>query len=109
MKDGRTLLISGSIDGGIKAWDLRKLFFRKKPHPILTIDPPNRNRRVGITCMSLDTSNTRLLVNYHKNCIRLIDLLAPNKKSKLFAGHRNDSFYVKSVFSPDERFIKRIL
>ena len=39
--------------------------------------------------------------------MRLVDAALPFLEllpSKTFRGHRNDSFYVKSAFSPDERF-----
>jgi denticleless len=107
MKDDHTLLSSGSIDGTVKLWDTRKLFYRKRPCPVREIRPSNENRRVGITSMCLDSTNTRLLVSYYRSCIRLFDLAASPKNAlvKTFSGHKNDSFYVKSSFSPDERFV----
>ena len=128
MKDDHTLLSSGSIDGMVKLWDTRKLYYRKRPCPVRSaytfshhinleqqrqqqvreIRPSNENRRVGITSMCLDSTNTRLLVSYYRTGkIRLFDLSASpsNALISVFSGHKNDSFYVKSSFSPDERFV----
>eukprot|EP00939_MAST-03C_sp_MAST-3C-sp1_P002485 g2485.t1 len=109
MKDGRTLLSGGSVDGAVKIWDLRKLFYRRKPTPVREIlNTSDGGRRAGITCMQLDRSNTRLLVSYHRHKIKLYDLLTPGGQPlvlKSLAGHRSDSFYLKAVFSPDEKFV----
>ena len=108
MKDDYTLLSSGSVDGMVKLWDTRKLYYRKRPCPVREIRPSNETRRVGITSMCLDSTNTRLLVSYYRTGkIRLFDLSASPSNALIcvFSGHKNDSFYVKSSFSPDERFV----
>lgn len=99
LEDERTLLSGGSVDGSVKIWDLRRLFYRRRPRPARTIVPPGAARRAGVTSMSIDRTSTRVLVSYFDHHIRLYDLLSAGDSCRSFTGHRNESFYVKSALS----------
>ncbi|OQR91877.1 hypothetical protein ACHHYP_04259 [Achlya hypogyna] len=109
--DGTQMISAGAVDGHVKFWDVRHLFPPATPPKLpqhvrsLACHAPS-GRRYGISSLSLDHTKSRLLVSAASNEILLYDLLAATDVPVAkFHGHRNSSFYVKSAFSPESRFI----
>lgn len=118
------LASAGATDGAVKLWDARMLGSgrnkAKGPSPFGTLIPPNpaSGRARGITSIALDATGGRLLAASTNSLIYMYDTRhlhdtggsrqearSSADQVPTFSGHRVDSYYVKSSFSTDGRFI----
>ena len=73
--------------------------------------PPQRSpRRHGISSMNLDSTGSRLLVSYlgigvHEYQIHRAHPALVSSGHRVYSGHRQQSFYIRSCFSPDDRHV----
>jgi len=112
LNGGMTLASAGQPDGLIKFWDQRKI---SKPSIIATIPPASGTQSIGyqhgVSSLSLDSTGTKLLACCANSRIYVYNCQHPENNPKTcaeiptFSGHRNTSFYVKAVWSPDNNFI----
>jgi denticleless len=118
---------AGATDGYVKMWDQRKLagvgHKRKKGStssssatsaaggavktPVLEISTQMKDdpRIYGITSLDITRDGKHLAVNTAANKILMYNWRQDQLPPKSFHGHINNSFFVRSVFSPDGRHI----
>ncbi len=101
--DDSLLITGGAVDGSVKIWDVRML----GPEPLVRINHVSpRGRAYGITAIDLDASGHRLLTSSSDSCIRVFDISSPAAPLVgTYMGHVSSSFYIRTRFSPDGRFI----
>ncbi|CAN8266171.1 unnamed protein product [Cochlearia groenlandica] len=107
LKDEITIATAGAPESALKFWDTRKLsvpFAQASPQS----DPTNtkENRSHGIVCLSQDSSGTFLTASCKDNRIYLYNMLQLDKGPlQSFSGCRIDSFFVRTMISPDAEHI----
>ncbi|ESQ32698.1 hypothetical protein EUTSA_v10004025mg [Eutrema salsugineum] len=107
LKDEITIATAGAPDSALKFWDTRKLkvpFAQASPQ----LDPTNtkEKRSHGIVCLSQDSSGTFLTASCKDNRIYLYNMLQLDKGPlQSFSGCRIDSFFVRTMISPDAEHI----
>lgn len=101
--DDSLLITGGAVDGSVKIWDARML----GAEPLVRINHVSpRGRAYGITAIDLDASGHRLLTSSSDSCIRVFDISSPAAPLVgTYMGHVSSSFYIRTRFSPDGRFI----
>ena len=115
------LVSGGASDGTVKLWDCRMLAHDaqaarrgKKPAPTQQLQPStkDRSRPHGIASLAIDRVWGRLAVSTTDDAVYLYDsrwtVGSRSPRTTEVAqlrGHLCDSFYVKSAFSPDGRFL----
>lgn len=107
------LASAGQPDGMIKLWDLRKM--DGIPKSVVDVPPPNtkagqRSYSHGIASLAFSSDRTRLLVGCANSRIHMYDCAYPERllnanPVQTFTGHVNTSFYVRSVWSPDDTHV----
>ena len=55
--------------------------------------------------MALNSTKTKLLASCQDHHLYVFDCILPEQEPVTFSGHINNSFYVKSSFSPDDQYI----
>ncbi|XP_025104446.1 denticleless protein homolog isoform X2 [Pomacea canaliculata] len=103
------LMSSGSVDGSIKVWDLRKSYTSlvTLPTPLQCFTyPGTTGRRPGVICFALDKTHSRVFATYTDHAIYGFNLATGDKNPvSIFKGHRCDTYYVKTSMSPDGRYL----
>ncbi|XP_018510106.2 denticleless protein homolog isoform X1 [Brassica rapa] len=107
LKDEITIATSGAPDSALKFWDTRKLkvpFAQASPQPDST--NTKEKRAHGIVSLSQDSSGTLLTASCKDNRIYLYNILQLDKGPvQSFSGCRIDSFFVRTMISPDGEYI----
>ncbi|XP_010528229.1 PREDICTED: denticleless protein homolog [Tarenaya hassleriana] len=107
LKDEVSIATAGAPDSAIKFWDARKLkapFTQASPHPESSNTKEKRSH--GIVCLSQDSNGSFLTASCKDNRIYLYNLLQLNKGPiQSFSGCRIDSFFVRTMISPDAEYI----
>jgi hypothetical protein len=72
--------------------------------------PQRSPRRHGISSMNLDSTGSRLLVSYlgigvHEYQIHRTRPALESSGHRVYSGHRQHTFYIRSCFSPDDRHV----
>ncbi|KAG7559001.1 WD40 repeat [Arabidopsis thaliana x Arabidopsis arenosa] len=107
LKDEITIATAGAPDSALKFWDTRKLkapFAQASPQS----DPTNtkEKRSHGIVSLSQDSSGTFLTASCKDNRIYLYNTLRLDKGPvQSFSGCRIDSFFVRTMISPDGEYV----
>ncbi|ANM64882.1 unnamed protein product [Arabidopsis thaliana] len=107
VKDEITIATAGAPDSALKFWDIRKLkapFAQASPQS----DPTNtkEKRSHGIVSLSQDSSGTYLTASCKDNRIYLYNTLRLDKGPvQSFSGCRIDSFFVRTMISPDGEYV----
>ncbi|KAK7103220.1 denticleless protein homolog [Littorina saxatilis] len=105
------LISSGANDGCVKFWDTRKWYsnsISSLPIPVQTFEYPGQTQRLkGIVTMCMDPWRSQLFVSYTDNRVYRFDITGLPKKPAeyVYAGHRNDTFYVRCAVSPDGNYL----
>lgn len=102
------LYSSGAGDGFIKAWDLRRYYtsHKREPCPLYTIPYPGTSAFTGYTNLLIDQAGVRLYANCVDNTIYCFDLASHSTTPVMkYTGLKNTTFYIKSVLSPDDKYI----
>ncbi len=105
--DGHVLASAGANDGTVKLWDLRKAW-GPQAQPLqsfLSREASATGRPRGISSLAVNGTRSKLLASSTDHHIYMFDCVAPEREPVTLSGHSNSSFYVKSSFSPDGRFI----
>lgn len=108
LRDESLLASSGAGDGSIKFWDVRNL---QNPVNLTCMENGEQGDRIsarkfGITCLSADSTGSKLVASCNNNVIYLYDVLRPELGPvKSFTGHSLQGFYVKADISPDGKYI----
>lgn len=71
----------------------------------MTREASATGRARGITALAVNNSSSKLLASSADHHIYMFDCIVPEREPTMYSGHVNNSFYVKSTFSPDGRFI----
>lgn len=71
----------------------------------MTREASATGRARGITALAVNSSSSKLLASSADHHIYMFDCIMPEREPVMYSGHVNSSFYVKSTFSPDGRFI----
>jgi len=71
----------------------------------MTREASATGRARGITALAVNSSSSKLLASSADHHIYMFDCIVPEREPVMYSGHVNSSFYVKSTFSPDGRFI----
>lgn len=71
----------------------------------MTREASATGRARGITALAVNNSSSKLLASSADHHIYMFDCVVPEREPIMYSGHVNNSFYVKSTFSPDGRFI----
>jgi hypothetical protein len=71
----------------------------------MTREASATGRARGITALAVNKTSSKLLASSADHHIYMFDCIVPEREPAMFSGHLNSSFYVKSAFSPDGRFI----
>ena len=71
----------------------------------MTREASATGRARGITALAVSHTSSKLLASSADHHIYMFDCIVPEREAVMFSGHVNSSFYVKSTFSPDARFI----
>ncbi|KAL4238891.1 hypothetical protein ACF0H5_003598 [Mactra antiquata] len=100
------LTTSGAMDGCVKVWDMRKI----KPDGNTSVysfpyaGPSKRTH--GFSSLVFDSYYTKLYANCTDDVIYCYDFISYNTEPVCtYKGHRNVSFYLKSVLSPDNEYL----
>ncbi|XP_010502769.1 PREDICTED: denticleless protein homolog [Camelina sativa] len=107
LKDEITIATAGAPDSALKFWDTRKLkvpFAQASPQS----DPTNTKEKGlhGIVSLSQDSSGTLLTASCKDNRIYLYNTLQLDKGPvQSFSGCRIDSFFVRTMISPDGEYV----
>ncbi|XP_053394670.1 denticleless protein homolog [Mercenaria mercenaria] len=100
------LTTSGAVDGCVKVWDIRKI---KSDCAAAVYNFPYTGiskRTHGFSSLTFDTYFTKLFANCTDDMIYCYDFISYKPEPVCtYKGHRNTSFYVKSVLSPDNEFL----
>ncbi|KAJ4900989.1 Transducin/WD40 repeat-like superfamily protein [Raphanus sativus] len=107
LKDEVTIATAGAPDSALKFWDTRKLRV-----PIAQASPQSdstnttEKRAHGIVSLSQDSSGTFLTASCKDNRIYLYNILQLDKGPvQSFSGCRIDSFFIRTMISPDGEHI----
>ncbi|CAG7872635.1 unnamed protein product, partial [Brassica rapa] len=107
LKDEITIATAGAPDSALKFWDTRKLKV-----PIAQASPQSdatntkEKRAHGIVSLSQDSSGTFLTASCKDNRIYLYNILQLDKGPvQSFSGCRIDSFFIRTMISPDGEHI----
>lgn len=108
-QDDNTLLSTGTADGLIKVWDLRKNYsvYRNDPLPKYSLPYAGQSVKMnGYSNLAMNSSGTRLFASCTDNVIYQFNCASyePEPVSAYF-GFINDSFFVKAVLCPREKYI----
>ncbi|CAH2045156.1 unnamed protein product [Thlaspi arvense] len=107
LKDEITIATAGAPDSALKFWDTRKLrvpFAQASPQSDQTNTKEKRSH--GVVCLSQDSSGTFLTASCKDNRIYLYNTLQLDKGPlQSFSGCRIDSFFVRTMISPDAEHI----
>ncbi|KAF8049618.1 hypothetical protein N665_2169s0008 [Sinapis alba] len=107
LKDEITIATAGAPDSALKFWDTRKLkvpFAQASPQSDST--NTKEKRAHGIVSLSQDSSGTFLTASCKDNRIYLYNILQLDKGPvQSFSGSRIDSFFVRTMISPDGEYI----
>ncbi|KAJ0252952.1 Transducin/WD40 repeat-like superfamily protein [Hirschfeldia incana] len=107
LKDEITIATAGAPDSALKFWDTRKLkvpFAQASPQSDSTNSKEKREH--GIVSLSQDSSGTLLTASCKDNIIYLYNILQLDKGPvQSFSGGRIDSFFVRTMISPDGEYI----
>jgi hypothetical protein len=71
----------------------------------MTREASATGRARGITALAVNSTSSKLLASSADHHIYMFDCIVPEREPVMYSGHVNSSFYVKSTFSPDGRFI----
>ena len=71
----------------------------------MTREASATGRARGITALAVNNNSSKLLASSADHHIYMFDCIVPEREPDMYTGHVNNSFYVKSTFSPDGRFI----
>jgi hypothetical protein len=71
----------------------------------MTREASATGRARGITALAVNNHSSKLLASSADHHIYMFDCIVPEREPDMYTGHVNNSFYVKSTFSPDGRFI----
>ena len=71
----------------------------------MTREASATGRARGITALAVNNNSSKLLASSADHHIYMFDCIVPEREPEMYTGHVNSSFYVKSTFSPDGRFI----
>ncbi|OAY29502.1 hypothetical protein MANES_15G150000v8 [Manihot esculenta] len=103
LKDEISIATAGAVDSIVKFWDTRNLraqVTQACPHPKSSTEQERRLH--GISSLSQDTNGVFLTTSCMDNRIYLYNVLQLEKGPiRSFSGCRIESFFVKSVISPD--------
>ena len=118
------LASAGDNDGSVKFWDLRRgwtsrvgglvlvvagvdIYLQQtfKPTSFLSREASATGRPRGITSLSVNNTNSKILASSSDHHIYMFDCLVPEREPSIYSGHVVNSFYVKASFSPDCRYI----
>ncbi|KAL8567691.1 hypothetical protein ACOMHN_008999 [Nucella lapillus] len=105
------IISSGANDGCVKFWDTRKWYsnsFTSLPQPLHTFHYPGHMRRLkGIVTMCMDPWRSQLFVSYTDGKVCRFELAGNYREPTefVYAGHRNDTFYMRCCVSPDGRYL----
>ncbi|CAD5123159.1 DgyrCDS11529 [Dimorphilus gyrociliatus] len=106
------ILSSGSSDGEVRLWDMRKSFCKDnkdimaKPVHVFPYPALKGRRKRGYSTMVLDSSHSRLFaccmdgVIYCFSCSNL-----KTKPIAAYAGHETNTHYIKIALSPEDLFL----
>ncbi|KAJ0254107.1 Transducin/WD40 repeat-like superfamily protein [Hirschfeldia incana] len=107
LKDEVTIATAGAPDSALKFWDTRKLKV-----PIAQASPQSDSTNIkekrahGIVSLSQDSSGTFLTASCKDNRIYLYNILQLDKGPvQSFSGCRIDSFFIRTMISPDGEHI----
>lgn len=103
-----TLVSSGSDDGNIKIWDMRRSYatINQLPTPMHSLPYAGNSGKRGYSHLNFDQSNVMLYANCTDSIIYKFNMLSLNATPLAeYSGHVNNSFFIKSSLSPDEKYI----
>nr|XP_026691450.1 denticleless protein homolog isoform X2 [Ciona intestinalis] len=116
-QDLNTVITAGAMDGTIKLWDIRKTVPLKSvkgkscslPKESIQYSGMSSRRR-GYTCLTLDSTRTKLFASCTDNTIYEYDLMefvssGSRLPVKKYTGHHSSSFFVRIKLSPDNNFL----
>ncbi|XP_022741170.1 denticleless protein homolog [Durio zibethinus] len=102
LKDEVSIATAGAADSVVKFWDTRNL----KSHVAKACPHPESSSKKGISSLSQDLKGVFLTASCMDNRIYLYNVLQLDKgPMHTFSGCQIESFYVKSVISPDSDHI----
>ncbi len=92
-----------AFDSVVKVWDVRKL----TPTPLVALSPTlEHTRSRGVATMTLDSTRTILAASSLDHRVYVYDTTrASPLPVQVLGGHHNTSFYIKSAFSADDRYL----
>ncbi|EUB61460.1 Denticleless protein [Echinococcus granulosus] len=103
------LVSTGSTDGTIKIWDIRKITSLNKiqPQPITSLPYNGISRKqCGYSDLVLDSNRRRLYASCLDHAIYEYDLTSTSTRpALLYTGHLTGSFYIKLSLSPDDAYL----
>ncbi|XP_026691449.2 LOW QUALITY PROTEIN: denticleless protein homolog [Ciona intestinalis] len=116
-QDLNTVITAGAMDGTIKLWDIRKTVPLKSvkgkscslPKESIQYSGMSSRRR-GYTCLTLDSTRTKLFASCTDNTIyeyNLMQFVSSGSRLpvKKYTGHHSSSFFVRIKLSPDNNFL----
>ncbi|WAR19019.1 DTLB-like protein, partial [Mya arenaria] len=100
------LTTAGAVDGCIKVWDIRKIR-QETSCPVYSFPYAGTSKRThGFSSLVFDSYGSRLFASCTDDLIYCYDFATYNIDPVcVYRGHRNTSFYVKAVLSPDDQFL----